>query len=247
MATSRPSAQQYRVRPRLDSGTVLSEREYRMIFSQILIQDGGDSTRNVQKPRKSQTGFTLIELMIVVAIIAVLSTLVTKMIQQAQGKAAEAEAASDISGMKNALEQYLRDEGVYPGWDLKVDDPEEFNGFPSMYEGVAGERPPNGKGGRNSPYIELSTDSIAVVDEDYDDEYKVAGRDDLFDPDVDKYYLDPWKTPYFYRENKSKREKEDWMIRRSSYDLWSIGPDSENDACYGVPEEGEEYDDIGNW
>ena len=133
-------------------------------------------------------GFTLIELMIVVSIIAVLATLVTKMIQQAQAKAAEAQATTDISTLKNALEQFNRDEGVYPGWDLDVDDPEEFNGFPSMFEGIAGERPPNGKGGKNAPYLELNTSNIVVIDEDFEEEYKKAGRSDLFDPDVEKFY-----------------------------------------------------------
>ena len=37
------------------------------------------------------------------------------------------------------------------------------------------------------------------------------------------------------------------MIKRAGFDLWSIGPDGENSACFGLPEEGEEYDDIGNW
>ena len=84
-------------------------------------------------------------------------------------------------------------------------------------------------------------------DEDFDDEFKRVGRDDLFDPEVDKYYLDPWSEPYFYRENKSKRTKEDWMLKRRGFDLWSVGPDGVNDACFGHPEEDEEYDDIGNW
>ena len=52
--------------------------------------------------------------------------------------------------------------------------------------------------------------------------------------------------PYIYRENGSKRRKEDWMIKESSFDLWSIGPDGINSACEG-PDFDEESDDIGNW
>jgi len=219
-----------------------------MIFKLIPNCSGDSSFDGTHSnERRRDVGFTLIELMIVVAIIAVLSTLVTKMIQQAMRKAEEAQAANDISSLKNALEMYNRDEGVYPGWNLQVGDPEDFNGFPAMYENIAGERPPQGRGGKNSPYIELDTGMIVIVDEDFDDEYKVVGRDDLYDPDVEKFYFDPWKSPYIYRENKSKRVKEDWMIRRSGYDLWSAGRDGENEACFGIPEEGEEYDDIGNW
>ncbi|MDE0959459.1 MAG: prepilin-type N-terminal cleavage/methylation domain-containing protein [Planctomycetota bacterium] len=210
-------------------------------------EPGSESTsRTASRAAPYATGFTLIELMIVVSIIAVLATLVTKMIQVAQAKAAEAQATTTIATLKNAIESFNRDEGVYPGWSLEVDDPEEFNGFPALYEGIAGERPPNGKGGKNSPYTEFDNSMIVVVDEDFEDEFKEAGRS-IFDSDVDKFYLDPWQEPYIYRENRSKRSKEEWMIRRSGFDLWSAGPDSVNDAWYGVSEEGEEYDDIGNW
>ncbi|MGE4603225.1 MAG: prepilin-type N-terminal cleavage/methylation domain-containing protein [Planctomycetota bacterium] len=219
-----------------------------MFSSHHCVTDGGRPAVVRSNPTRS-AGFTLIELMIVVAIIAVLATLVTKMIQQAQAKAAEAGAITSISTISSALEEYNRAEGVYPGWELNVGDVEleEFNAFPVLYESIAGEPPPNGKGGRNSPYVDLATDMIVIVDDEFDGEYKRPGREDLFDPDVEKFYFDPWSEPYRYRENRSKRRKENWMIKRSGYDLWSVGPDGENSACYGVPEEGEEYDDIGNW
>jgi len=208
-------------------------------------------TRSTGQTRtaSSKAGFTLIELMIVVAIIGVLSTLVTKMIQMAQARSFEANAKSDISTLTSALEAYARDEGVYPGWDMKLggEDLETFNCFPILFENLQGERPPEGKAGKNAPYSDMAADRIAVIDEDFEEEYKRAGRDELFDPEVDKYYLDPWSEPYFYRENKSKRTKEDWMLKRRGFDLWSIGPDGENEACFGYPEEDEEYDDIGNW
>ncbi|MAJ27821.1 hypothetical protein CBD41_00280 [bacterium TMED181] len=208
-------------------------------------------TRSAGQTRtdSSKSGFTLIELMIVVAIIGVLSTLVTKMIQMAQARSFEANAKSDVSTISSALEAYMRDEGVYPAWKEKLggEDLETFNCFPILFENLQGERPPEGRGGKNTPYSDMASDRIAVIDEDFDDEFKRVGRDDLFDPEVDKYYLDPWSEPYFYRENKSKRTKEDWMLKRRGFDLWSVGPDGVNDACFGHPEEDEEYDDIGNW
>lgn len=209
----------------------------------------GANRPSSSRSSSSRSGFTLIELMIVVAIIGVLSTLVTKMIQMAQARSFEANAKSDISTMSTALEAYIRDMGVYPAWKEKLgaQDLEEFNSFPVLYENLQGDNPPEGKGGKGAPYSELAADSIAVLDEDNDGFYKRASRDDLFDPDVEKYYLDPWSEPYFYRENASKRRKEDWMLKRRKYDLWSIGPDGENQACFGYAEEDEEYDDIGNW
>jgi len=209
----------------------------------------GERFAIVAPNRARSAGFTLIELMIVVAIIGVLATLVTKMIQQAQAKAAEAGAATAVSTISSALEEYNRDEGVYPAWNLKVDDSEleDFNAFPLLYESIAGERPPNGKGVKNSPNVDLDMELIVIVDDEFDEEYKRPGREDLFDPEVEKFYFDPWSEVYRYRENRSKRRKEDWMIKRSGFDLWSIGPDGENSACFGIPEEGEDYDDIGNW
>lgn len=211
----------------------------------------GEDPRAVAIPSGSRSaGFTLIELMIVIAIIAVLSTLVVRGVRIARLKAAEASATSTVSSISAAINSYNRDEGVYPAWNLIVDDTEleEFNAFPVLYESLNGQRPPEGKAGKNAPYIDnLRTEMIAIVDLEFDEEYIRPGREDLFDPQVDKYYLDPWLQPFRYRENDSKKRKEMWMIKRAGFDLWSIGPDGENSACFGLPEEGEEYDDIGNW
>ncbi|HIA27360.1 MAG TPA: prepilin-type N-terminal cleavage/methylation domain-containing protein [Planctomycetes bacterium] len=205
-------------------------------------------------------GFTLIELMIVIAIIAVLAGLVTKGIGLAQAKAQQAEAINDINTVLfPSLQAFKSDMGAYPGWDKSptLDDIEEFNSFPDVYEALCGRRPPAGRGGRNAPYVELKLDKVVVEDEDGDllainsdndviGAFRKADREEQRDPDTEKFYIDPWGYPYIYRENGSKRRKEDWMIKESSFDLWSIGPDGINSACEG-PDFDEESDDIGNW
>lgn len=208
----------------------------------------------------AQRGFTLIELMIVIAIIAVLAGLVTKGIGLAQAKAAEAQAINDINTVLfPALQAYKFEMGAYPGWDKSPveDEVEEFNSFPDVYESLCGRKPPEGRGGRNSPYVELKLEKVVVEDEDGDLEavntendivgiYRKADTEEKRDDSTEKFYLDPWGFPYVYRENGSKRRKDDWMIKEASFDLWSIGPDGVNTACYG-PDNDEESDDIGNW
>ena len=198
-----------------------------------------------------RSGFTLIELLIVIAIIGTLAALITSGITKVRGKAAEAQASNDISTVMVAgINSYQSDMGFYPAFNKNCDDDEveEFNAFPELFEALCGEKPPEGRGGKNAPYAELKAESIMVEDEDAAIGYSPADNDELYDPDIEKFYIDPWGFAYVYRENGSKKKRKDWMIKRSSFDLWSIGPNGVNEACYGrdaFEEEG--FDDIGNW
>ena len=192
---------------------------------------------------RSRRGFTLIELLIVIAIIGMLAALITAAVGKAKQAARKAEARTDIDAIGTGLSAYHSDHGIYPG----ASDPaeEDVNSFPALYENLCGERPPAGRGGRGAPYVDLRMDDIIIIEDEEAGVYITAPKDDLFDPDVPKYYADPWGEPYVYRENKSKRERKDYMIKRHLYDLWSVGPDSENEAYLGDLEES--FDDIGNW
>ena len=96
--------------------------------------------------------------------------------------------------------------------------------------------------------MELKDSKMAVVDLDEDEGFMAAVRSEIRDPKVDKLYLDPWGRPYMYRENRSKREKRDWMILQHKYDFWSVGPDGVNQAWEGFMDDEEaDVDDIGNW
>lgn len=202
-------------------------------------------------PRARRTGFTLIELLIVIAIIGTLAALIVSGLGGVRGKAKESQASSDLSTLANAINSYHSDMAFYPAFNKECDDDEveEFNAFPELFEALCGEKPPEGRGGKNSPYVELKAESIMVEDEDARPlGYSPADSDEYYDPDIPKYYIDPFGSPYIYRENASKRKRRDWMIKRSSFDLWSAGPNGKNEACYGrdtFDEEG--FDDIGNW
>lgn len=64
--------------------------------------------------KKTNQGFTLIELIVVIAIIAVLTGLVSFNFQQARMKARDISRKSDLKQIANALEAYKSDNASYP-------------------------------------------------------------------------------------------------------------------------------------
>lgn len=73
----------------------------------------------------SRLGFTLVELLAVMVLIALLTGLVARISSSAHKTAAEARAHADIEKLKNALEEYRLEEGVYP--PRLIPDPEEMD------------------------------------------------------------------------------------------------------------------------
>jgi len=64
--------------------------------------------------KNQQSGFTIIELIVVIAIIAVLSGIVLLNINQYQTKARDARRISDLDNIRKALEMYRAANGYYP-------------------------------------------------------------------------------------------------------------------------------------
>lgn len=67
--------------------------------------------------QRSNAGFTLIEVMVVVVIIAILATLVLPKIMSTPDKARIAKVKQDIVEIKNMLDLYRLDSGIYPTTD----------------------------------------------------------------------------------------------------------------------------------
>lgn len=63
---------------------------------------------------KIQSGFTLIEMLVVISIIGILATLVAANLNSARSRARDAERKSDIKNIQTALRLYYNDFGGYP-------------------------------------------------------------------------------------------------------------------------------------
>lgn len=70
-----------------------------------------------ERLRRSESGFTLIELMVVILIIGLLATIVVQNLRGATDKAKRIKAQADISALKTALDRYYLDNGAYPATD----------------------------------------------------------------------------------------------------------------------------------
>jgi type II secretion system protein G len=69
---------------------------------------------------KSNKGFTLIELMIVIGIMGILAGIVVPQLTGMQGKARDAAIASVSASLKTALEVYYAEKGSYPEYGEEI-------------------------------------------------------------------------------------------------------------------------------
>src|SRR5208283_4536663 len=75
------------------------------------------TTKIKSTSRRSEQGFTLIELMIVILIIGLLATLEVQNLPSATDKAKRVKAQADIAQIKSGLDRYYLDAGSYPTTD----------------------------------------------------------------------------------------------------------------------------------
>ncbi|TRW50313.1 type II secretion system protein GspG [Aliidiomarina halalkaliphila] len=64
--------------------------------------------------QKRQSGFSMIELMVVLVILGILATLVVPQVFSQRDQADRQKAISDLTALENAMEMYRLDNGVYP-------------------------------------------------------------------------------------------------------------------------------------
>jgi general secretion pathway protein G len=69
---------------------------------------------NLRKRRQAQSGFTLIELIVVVTIIGILAAIAVANVKWAQRKAQEAALRDNLFEMRKAIDNYYADKQKYP-------------------------------------------------------------------------------------------------------------------------------------
>lgn len=69
------------------------------------------------KKMRKQTGFTLLEVMVVVVILGILASFVVPNLLGNKEKADQQKAVTDIVALENALDMYKLDNSVYPTTD----------------------------------------------------------------------------------------------------------------------------------
>ena len=67
--------------------------------------------------RKTEAGFTLIEIMVVILILGLLATIVVQSLRGATDKAKRVKAMADLHELQTALDRYYLDNGNYPTGD----------------------------------------------------------------------------------------------------------------------------------
>ena len=72
------------------------------------------------KQLRKESGFTIIELLIVIAIIGILATLVLTNFQGAQAKGRDTVRKNDINSLYQKLEEYYNEKGGYPNGNIST-------------------------------------------------------------------------------------------------------------------------------
>ena len=106
-------------------------------------------------PQSRKTGFTLVEILVVVAIIGILAGIVLKISGYAAGKSDRAKALSDLERIKTALEEYRINKGQYWGDAATTNLTADFSKDVAAYVNTNGLRTVD-PWGRNYKYQRIS-------------------------------------------------------------------------------------------
>jgi hypothetical protein len=132
---------------------------------------------------------------------------------------------SRLRDLREALRMYVADNGNSPGEGY----PEGANAFPALFEALFGERPPEGKGGPNAPYLHLWEHDVRVHDRD-EGGFRPVFAEEIRDPKVEKYLADPWDHPLIYRLIRDPQKQAEGG---KAFLLYSTGPDGIDDIARG--------------
>lgn len=179
----------------------------------------GCRARDVARETTAATGFTIIELLIVMSIILVLAGLILATSSYVQKKGARSRAEAEIAAMSAALESYKADNGIYPR-DVNTDtlDPTAT---------------PSASPSPNPLYVKAAQTLYQQLSGDQDGNQSTSGDDTknyiaaLLKPNslstsgTIPYLKDPFGDPYGYSTMKASDPTKNGY--NPTFDLWSTG------------------------
>ncbi len=148
----------------------------------------------MRRKRTGRSGFTLVELLVVIALIAILMAILFPAINAAMKKAAIARARTEMANIVSAIKAYYTEYGKMPTpdtngypdhtfvgkWGTVTDNPKQQKLVMDILRAI--DMPHNKRG---IVFLEVPAESMTGTDK-YDNSYTPS----------DGYYLDPWENPY---------------------------------------------------
>lgn len=173
--------------------------------------------------RRAATGFSLMELVVVVALIAVLAALSMVGYSLMERKKANDTATVQVKLLENALQAYEADNRGYP----QNSNAEGLNGSEIIFKALY-----------QDPFEAGTPVYLAALEPDTNAEGKSGGQAWIRKTALSAEIVDPWGNPYRYRSGDSPG------AINPDFDLWSVGKDGRTNAD---PKHADCLDDIRNF
>lgn len=171
------------------------------------------------------SGFTLVELLVVISVVLILSGITFGISRGVQNSQARAQAKAELAVIAQGLEQFKALYGDYPWLDSTTDETEAVKFFKSLWGWMKLERRESLAPGSDSivKLVDLENSGARFIDAT-----KMRLNGSLPDEDEDGaptnlFLVDPWGNNYVYTYNK-KNSGNAWD--NFGYVLYSQGPDS---------------------
>lgn len=179
---------------------------------------------------KTRSGFTLVEILVVMAIILILAGIVVGVQRGVYRSQSESKAKGEMQAIATALESYKQKYGDYPWVGSDLDGEELYDHLTGEdYMGVSGgSAGPQTRSGSETKRPILDVSQFSVVDSNNFDAANNA-------------ILDPWGNPYryYYKAGTSST----WNY--PGFILISVGPDgamtSDGETTGSIPTRAEDY------
>lgn len=172
---------------------------------------------------RGNSGFTLVEVLVVMAVIAVLAAIVFGVRDGVRDRAASSRAKAELALIAKGLEAYRAAYGDYPRLATSG------SGAESLYRALIGMTAPNGdrfdSGAKRRHFVDLSALTVGAISGGDPVELSSSGSGSSvtsLDQDWQSHcFIDPWGSPYVYHYALAN---DSGVWKRRGYWLLSLGP-----------------------